>query len=58
MRREIGSCTSHFLVSKVSSAEFNIWIVTLINSYFVLLIIMMDQMSSDLYGVGIRLVVF
>ena len=44
-----------FLVSKVSSAVFNIWSVTHINPYRILLILMMAQISSDLHGVGIKL---
>ena len=38
-------CHLLFLVSKVSGAVFNIWLVNLIDPYFILLIIMMDQMS-------------
>ena len=34
----------NFLVSVVSSAEFNIWIVTLKNPYFILIVIVMDKM--------------
>ena len=44
-----------FLISKVSIYVFNIWLVTHINQYFFLLILMMDQMSSDLHGMGINL---
>ena len=44
-----------FLVYKVSRAVFNIWLVTYINPYFILLIIIMVQISSDLHGVGINL---
>ena len=44
-----------FLVSKVSSAVFNIWLVTLINPYFILLLVMMTQMLSELHGAGIKL---
>ena len=43
-----------FLVYKVSSAVFNIWLATHINPYFILLIIIMAQLSSDLHGVGIK----
>ena len=35
-----------FLVSKVSSTASNTWILTLINLYFILQIIMIDKMSS------------
>ena len=42
------------MVSKVSSAVFNIWIVTHIKPYFILLILIMDKMSSDLHGVVIK----
>ena len=34
---------------------FNIWLVTHINLYFILLIIMMDQISSGLHGLEIKL---
>ena len=44
-----------FLVFKMSSAVFNIWIVTHINPSFILLIIMMAQIKSDLFGVVIKL---
>ena len=43
-----------YLVSKVSSALFNIWIVTHINLSFILLNILLDQISSVLHGVGIK----
>ena len=43
-----------YLVSKVSNAVFNIWLVTHINLYFILLLIMMNQMSSGLHGVKIK----
>ena len=43
-----------FLVSKVSRAAFNIWIIILMNSYFIFLIIIMDQISSDLHEEGIK----
>ena len=35
------------LVSKVSSAVLNIWSVTLVNPSFLILILMMEQMSSE-----------
>ena len=35
-----------YLVFKLSSSLFNIWIVTHINPSFILLVIMMAQMSS------------
>ena len=44
-----------YLVSKVSKCVFNIWLVTHINLYFILIIIMIDQMSSGLHGVEIKL---
>ena len=44
-----------YLVSKVSKYVFNIWLVTHINLYFILLIFMMDQISSGLHGVDIKL---
>ena len=43
-----------YLVSKVSSTVFNIWLVTNINLSFILLIFMMDQMSSGLNGAEIK----
>ena len=43
------------LYSKVSNDVFNIWLVTHINIYFILLITMMDKMSSGAYGVEIKL---
>ena len=43
-----------FLVFKVSSAVFNIWLVTLINAYFILIVFIMAQISSDSHGVGIK----
>ena len=43
-----------YLVSKVSNDVFNIWLVTHINVYFILLILMMDQISSGLHGVEIK----
>ena len=43
------------LVSKLSSAVFNIWIVTHINPYFILLILMMAQITSKLHGLGTKL---
>ena len=43
-----------FLVSKLSSAVFNIWIVTIINPFFILLILIMDQILSYLHGVVIK----
>ena len=45
----------HFLVSKVSSATLNISLVTLINPYFILIIIIMGPMLSDWHGVVIKL---
>ena len=45
----------HFLVSKVSIAAFNIWLVALINSYFILLIIIMTQISTDIHVLGVNL---
>ena len=39
-------CHLTYLVSKVSNAVFNIWLVTHINLSLILIIIMMDQMSS------------
>ena len=44
-----------YLVSKVSNDVFNTWLVTDINLYFIILILMMDQMSSGLHGVKINL---
>ena len=44
-----------YMVSKLSSDVFNICIVTHINPYFILMNIIMDQISSDLHGVGIKL---
>ena len=44
-----------YLVSKVSNNLFNIWLVIHIHLYFILLILMMDQISSGLYGVEIKL---
>ena len=44
-----------YLVSKVSSAMLNIWIVPRINLFFIRIILMMDQMSSGLHGVEIKL---
>ena len=44
-----------YLVSKVSNDVFNIWLVTHINLYFILLILMIDQISSGLHGVEIKL---
>ena len=43
-----------FLFSKVSSAAFNILLVNHMNPYFILLILMIDQISSDLHGVIIK----
>ena len=48
-------CHLLFLVSKVPSDVFNICLVTLINPSFVILTIIMDQMSSELHGVVIKL---
>ena len=36
-------CHLLLIISKVSSAASNIWLVTLINLYFILIIIMMDK---------------
>ena len=44
-----------YLFYKVSNAVFNIWLVTHINLSFILLIIMMDKISSILHGVEIKL---
>ena len=44
-----------YLVSKLSSSVFNIWIVTHIRPHFTLLIIMTDQISTGLHSVGIKL---
>ena len=44
-----------FLSSKVSNAVFNIWLVTLIKPYFILLLIMMYKMPLDLHEVVIKL---
>ena len=44
-----------YLDSKVSNGVFNILLVIHINLYFILLIIMMDQMSSGSHGVEIKL---
>ena len=43
-----------YLVSEVSSAMFNIWLVTHINPYFILLILVTNQISSGLHGLGIK----
>ena len=40
---------------QVSNDVFNIWLVTHINLYFILLILMMDQMLSGSHGVEIKL---
>ena len=44
-----------YLISKVSKDVFNIWLVTHINLYFILIILMMDKMSSGLHGLVIKL---
>ena len=44
-----------YLISKLSNNVFNIWLVTHINLYFILLILMMDQISSVLHVVEIKL---
>ena len=41
-------------VYNISSVVFNKGIFTLINTYFILIIIMMAQMLLDLHGVGIK----
>ena len=43
-----------YLVSKVSSDVFNIWLFTNINPYFILITLMMYQISLGLHGVGIK----
>ena len=43
-----------YLVSKASIDVFNIWLVIQIKQYFILLLIMRDQMSSELHVVGIN----
>ena len=44
-----------FLISKASSAVFNLLLLTHMKPYFILLIIMMNKMSPDLHEVGIKL---
>ena len=44
-----------FLVSKVSIDMFNIWLVFYSKAYFIILILMMAQISPALHGVGIKL---
>ena len=44
-----------YLDSKVSNDVFNIWLVTHINLYFILLILMMNKMASGSHGVEIKL---
>ena len=46
---------THLLDYKASSAALNSWLITHLNQNFILIIIMMAQMSSDLHGVGIKL---
>ena len=48
-------CHLLFLFSKVSSAASNVYIVTLINLYFILIILIMAQMSSELHGMCLKL---
>ena len=43
------------LVSKVTIAASNIWIFTLKNLYFIPLVNIMDQISSNLHVVGLKL---
>ena len=43
-----------FLFKNLSRAASNIWLVTLIKPYFILILIMMDQISPYLHGVGIK----
>ena len=44
-----------YLVSKVSNTVLNIWLVSHINPYVILIILIMDKISSGLHGVGIKL---
>ena len=47
-------CHLLFLVSKVSIAAFYIWLVTLINPSFIIIIILIAKISSELDVVGIK----
>ena len=44
-----------YLFSKVSNDVFNIWPVAHINPYFIRIILMMDQMSTGLHVLEIKL---